>query len=198
MTAKLPLADLRVVDLTIARAGPTCVRQLADWGADVIRVECPRIGRVGQGGGSRMAPTSSTSIATSAPRVDLKRPEGTEVLLRLADGADVLVENMRPAVKYRLGFDYEAVHREIPRSCTRSHLRLRPGRPVRRPRRRRPDRSGHGRADERDRPAGQRSRPAPGSPWPICPPGSTSPSASSSRCTSGSARARGAGCRPRC
>jgi len=109
----LPLADLRVVDLTIARAGPTCVRQLADWGADVIRVE-----PLHAGGGDAGRDGSDFQYLHRNKRaigVDLKRPEGLELLLRLADGADVLVENMRPAVKSRLGFDYEAVHRRNPR-----------------------------------------------------------------------------------
>ncbi len=109
----LPLADLRVVDLTIARAGPTCVRQLADWGADVVRVE-PLGAGAGDSGrhGSDFQNLHRNKRAIS---IDLKQPDGLELLLRLADGADVLVENMRPAVKSRLGFDYEAVHRRNPR-----------------------------------------------------------------------------------
>jgi crotonobetainyl-CoA:carnitine CoA-transferase CaiB-like acyl-CoA transferase len=110
---RLPLADLRVVDLTIARAGPTCVRQLADWGADVVRVEPVHAGHGDSGRhGSDFQNLHRNKRAIG---VDLKRPEGLELLLRLADGADVLVENMRPEVKARLGFDYEAVHRRNPR-----------------------------------------------------------------------------------
>ena len=109
----LPLADLRVLDLTIARAGPTCVRQLADWGADVVRVEPPSAGRAEmERHGSDFQNLHRNKRAIG---IDLKQPDGVELLLRLAESADVLVENMRPAVKSRLGFDYEAVHRRNPR-----------------------------------------------------------------------------------
>jgi crotonobetainyl-CoA:carnitine CoA-transferase CaiB-like acyl-CoA transferase len=109
----LPLADLRVIDLTIARAGPTCVRQLADWGADVVRVE--PLSAAGDDFGRHGSDFQNLHRNKRAVGVNLKRPEGVELLLRLADGADVLVENMRPAVKSRLGFDYETVHRRNPR-----------------------------------------------------------------------------------
>lgn len=66
MTAKLPLDDIRVIDLTVARAGPTCVRQLADWGADVVGVERPADPAApGLTGGSLTAPTSSICTAIS-------------------------------------------------------------------------------------------------------------------------------------
>jgi formyl-CoA transferase len=110
----LPLGDIRVIDLTVARAGPTCVRQLADWGADVIRVERP--GAVETFGGGRHGSDfqhlhrNKRSLA-----LDLRSPAGREVLLRLADTADVLIENMRPPVKRRLGFDYDTLHARNPR-----------------------------------------------------------------------------------
>ena len=101
----LPLGDIRVIDLTVARAGPTCVRQLADWGADVIRVERPGAGDSFSGGrhGSDFQHLHRNKRSLT---LDLRSPAGREVLLRLADTADVLVENMRPPVKRRLGFDY--------------------------------------------------------------------------------------------
>ncbi|MEZ4334174.1 MAG: CoA transferase [Myxococcota bacterium] len=105
----LPLADLVVLDLTIARAGPTAVRQLADWGADVIRVE-PCSGPAGLE--DHHTPDylnlhrNKRSLA-----LDLKRPEGRDVLHRLVARADVLVENLRPPVKARLGFDWPTLHR---------------------------------------------------------------------------------------
>jgi crotonobetainyl-CoA:carnitine CoA-transferase CaiB-like acyl-CoA transferase len=106
----LPLSDLRVLDLTVARAGPTCVRQLADWGADVVRVEPP-----GPDGSRHDADFQNLHRNKRALALDLKSPEGAEVLGRLVDGADVLIENMRPEVKSRLGFDWDSVHARNPR-----------------------------------------------------------------------------------
>jgi crotonobetainyl-CoA:carnitine CoA-transferase CaiB-like acyl-CoA transferase len=117
---ELPLADIRVIDLTVARAGPTCVRQLADWGADVIRVEPP-----GPADGTVQRESFTSNRHGSdfqhlhrnkrSLSLDLKTPAGREILLRLAESADVLIENMRPPVKHRLGFDYEAIHARNPR-----------------------------------------------------------------------------------
>ncbi len=109
----LPLSDIRVVDLTIARAGPTCVRQLADWGADVTRVDAPS----GTGGiiARRSSDYQNLHRNKRSVVIDLKSPLGRDLLLRLADRADVLVENMRPDVKHRLGIDYETVSARNPR-----------------------------------------------------------------------------------
>jgi crotonobetainyl-CoA:carnitine CoA-transferase CaiB-like acyl-CoA transferase len=113
MTTPMPLGDLLVIDLTVARAGPTCVRQLADWGADVVRIDAPAardlLGRH-HGSDAQNLHRNKRSLA-----LDLKVPAGREVLYRVIDRADVLVENMRPAVKQRLGFDYETVHARNPR-----------------------------------------------------------------------------------
>jgi crotonobetainyl-CoA:carnitine CoA-transferase CaiB-like acyl-CoA transferase len=106
--SKLPLSRFKVIDLTRVRAGPTAVRQLADWGADVIKVEST----AGDGGlgGARLGPDfqnlhrNKRSIC-----LDLKSPEGLEILKRLVAQADVLVENYRPDVKHRLGIDYESL-----------------------------------------------------------------------------------------
>jgi formyl-CoA transferase len=96
-----PLGDLRVLDLTVARAGPTCVRQLADWGADVIRIEPPVQdgARDRHGSDFQNLHRNKRSLA-----LDLRTDDGRAVLLELIGTADVLVENMRPAVKDRLGF----------------------------------------------------------------------------------------------
>ena len=110
----LPLSDIRVIDLTVARAGPTCVRQLADWGADVIRVEPPGT-RDSLGGDRHGSDFQQLHRNKRSLSLNLKSPAGQEVLLRLVDTADVLVENMRPPVKERLGFGYEAVHARNPR-----------------------------------------------------------------------------------
>src|SRR5580700_4289248 len=116
MTSRLPLDDLRVIDLTVARAGPTCVRQLADWGADVIRVEPPPDpadpGLTGSRHGFDFQHLHRNKRSLS---LNLKAPAGREVLMRLVDTADVLIENMRPPVKNRLGFDFETVHARNPR-----------------------------------------------------------------------------------
>jgi formyl-CoA transferase len=110
----LPLDDIRVIDLTVARAGPTCVRQLADWGADVIRVDRPGAVETFSGGrhGSDFQHLHRNKRSLT---LDLRSPDGREVLLRLADAADVLIENMRPPVKRRLGFDYDTLHARNPR-----------------------------------------------------------------------------------
>ncbi len=115
-TGHLPLADLRVVDLTVARAGPTCVRQLADWGADVVRVEPPAAGGEGPVGQHRGGSDYQNLHRNKRSLgLDLKAPGARDVLYRLVDRADVLVENMRPPVKARLGFDWETVHARNPR-----------------------------------------------------------------------------------
>ena len=117
MTEHLPLDDIRVIDLTVARAGPTCVRQLADWGADVIRVE-PPAGAAGPGvaGDTRHGcDFQHLHRNKRSLSLDLKAPGAREVLMRLVDTADALIENMRPAVKDRLGFGFAAVHARNPR-----------------------------------------------------------------------------------
>jgi crotonobetainyl-CoA:carnitine CoA-transferase CaiB-like acyl-CoA transferase len=114
--AHLPLGDIRVIDLTIARAGPTCVRQLADWGADVIRVEPPPDPAVPDGADDwRDSDFQHLHRNKRSLALNLKAPGAHEVLMRLVDTADVLIENMRPPVKTRLGFDYPTVHARNPR-----------------------------------------------------------------------------------
>src|ERR1700729_1211698 len=116
MTAKLPLDDIRVIDLTVARAGPTCVRQLADWGADVIRIDMPGEAGPSPVGGSRTdCDFQHLHRNKRSLSLNLKAPGAPEVLMRLVDTADVLIENMRPPVKDRLGFGFEAVHARNPR-----------------------------------------------------------------------------------
>jgi len=109
----MPLDDLIVLDLTIARAGPTAVRQLADWGADVIRIE-PRPSRE-SGMGHHTPDYLNLHRNKRSLSLDLKREEGQSLLHRLIEQADVLVENMRPPVKQRLGFDWQTVSTLNPR-----------------------------------------------------------------------------------
>ncbi|MFO0688422.1 MAG: CoA transferase [Myxococcota bacterium] len=108
-----PLADLVVLDLTIARAGPTAVRQLADWGADVVRIE-PRA-ETASGEDRHAADYLNLHRNKRSLSLDLKQPEGRAVLHRLVPRADVLVENLRPPVKARLGFDWPTLSRLNPR-----------------------------------------------------------------------------------
>src|SRR5438067_3315914 len=117
LTDHLPLDDIRVIDLTVARAGPTCVRQLADWGADVIRVERPAdpAGPGATGGSRHGSDFQHLHRNKRSLSLNLKAPAAHEVLMRLVDVSDVLIENMRPPVKYRLGFDFETVHARSPR-----------------------------------------------------------------------------------
>jgi crotonobetainyl-CoA:carnitine CoA-transferase CaiB-like acyl-CoA transferase len=113
----LPLSRFRVIDLTLARAGPSCVRTLADWGADVIRVEPPpEDGEAGELVGRRDGSDFQNLHRNKrAITLNLKSEEGREVLLRLAEQADVVVENMRPGVTKRLGVDFDSVRKRNPR-----------------------------------------------------------------------------------
>ena len=112
-SAVLPLSDLRVLDLTIARAGPTAVRQLADWGADVIHIE-PRAPE-DTGAGHTSPDYLNLHRNKRSLTLDLKRPEGRALLHRMVEGADILVENMRPPIKYKLGFDWDTLRAINPR-----------------------------------------------------------------------------------
>ncbi len=109
----LPLSDLVVLDLTIARAGPTAVRQLADWGANVIHIE-PRQPE-DTGAGHHTPDYLNLHRNKRSLTLDLKRPEGRALLHRLVPRADVLVENMRPPVKHKLGFDWATLSALNPR-----------------------------------------------------------------------------------
>ena len=113
MSEPLPLSDVTVIDLTIARAGPTAVRQLADWGANVVRVESPEGGF--EAGGRSSPDYLNLHRNKRSLIVDLKHPDGRAALHRLVQSADVLVENMRSAVKYKLGFDFESLSKVNPR-----------------------------------------------------------------------------------
>jgi len=103
-----PLARFKVIDLTRVRAGPTAVRQLADWGADVIKIEAPE-GDSGLGGERHGPDFQNLHRNKRSLTLNLKSAEGLEVLKRLAAKADVVVENYRPDVKFRLGVDYESL-----------------------------------------------------------------------------------------
>ena len=111
------MSRFKVIDLTLARAGPSCVRTLADWGADVIRVEPPpEEGEAGELVGRRDGSDFQNLHRNKrAITLNLKTDEGRGILMRLAEQADVVVENMRPGVTRRLGVDYESVSKRNPR-----------------------------------------------------------------------------------
>ncbi len=116
--ASSALARFRIIDLSRVRAGPTCVKQFADFGADVIKIESPPGVDPNEGmGGPRHGPDFQNLHRNKrAMTLNLKADEGRDILYRLAQTADVVVENYRPDVKYRLGVDYEslrAVNRRI-------------------------------------------------------------------------------------
>jgi formyl-CoA transferase len=117
ITASPALSRLRILDLSRVRAGPTCVRQFADFGADVIKVESPPGVDPNEGmGGPRHGPdVQNLHRNKRSLTLNLKLPQGREVLTRLVKTADVLVENYRPDVKYRLGIDYESLAKLNPR-----------------------------------------------------------------------------------
>jgi len=110
----LPLSGIKVLDVTVARAGPTAVRFLADWGAEVIRVETP-----GEDPGVSLEHSASDYINLHCNKrllnLNLKSERGREIFLALAGQADVVVENFRPSVKHKLGIDYETLSRLNPR-----------------------------------------------------------------------------------
>ena len=112
----LPLAGVRVLDLTRARAGPTAARHLADWGADVVKIEAPGAPD-GEGlGGARLGPDYLNLHRNKrAMTLNLKAAEGLEIFMALVRRADVVVENYRAAVKDRLGIGYAALAAENPR-----------------------------------------------------------------------------------
>jgi len=115
--ASSAFSHLRVLDLSRVRAGPTCVRQFADFGADVIKIESPpgvdpNEGMCGARSGSDFQNLHRNKRAMT---LNLKLAEGKEVFARLAKTADVVVENYRPDVKLRLGVDYASLEKINPR-----------------------------------------------------------------------------------
>jgi crotonobetainyl-CoA:carnitine CoA-transferase CaiB-like acyl-CoA transferase len=117
IAASTALARLRILDLSRVRAGPTCVRQFADFGADVIKIESPpgvdpneNMGGPRDGFDMQNLHRNKRSMT-----LNLKLAEARQVFAKLAATADVVVENYRPDVKYRLGIDYESLKKLNPR-----------------------------------------------------------------------------------
>ena len=112
------LARFKVLDLTRYRAGPTASRQLADWGADVIKIEKPTTpgedtqadpAKARHGPDFQNLHRNKRSLT-----LNLKEPDGLAIFKRLADASDVVIENYRPDVKHRLGIDYETLRTSNP------------------------------------------------------------------------------------
>ncbi len=114
--ASTALARFRVLDLSRVRAGPTCVRQLADFGADVIKIETPPSLESETMGGPRDGPDFQNLHRNKRSiTLNLKDKEGVAIFMKLAKTADVVVENYRPDVKFRLGIDYGSLAKVNPR-----------------------------------------------------------------------------------
>jgi len=115
--ASSALSHIRVLDLTRVRSGPTAVRQLADWGADVIKIEQPASLEAdgALGAGRNTADWQNLQRNRRSLTLNLKDKQGMEIFHKLAKTADVVVENFRPDVKHRLGIDYETLKALNPR-----------------------------------------------------------------------------------
>ena len=109
------LSRFRILDLSRVRAGPTCVRQFADFGAQVIKVEAAQGADNGMGGPRLGSDFQNLHRNKRSITLDLKSDKGRAILISLARRADVLVENFRPDVKDRLGIGYAAMRSENPR-----------------------------------------------------------------------------------
>jgi len=115
--ASSALSEITVLDLTRVRSGPTCVRQLGDWGANVIKIEMPE---ALDPDGSLGAPRHSADFQNlqrnkCSLTLNLKEPEGLEIFNKVAATTDVVVENFRPGVKHKLGIDYDSLAKLNPR-----------------------------------------------------------------------------------
>ncbi len=104
-----PLARYRVLDFTAHRAGPTTVRHLADWGADVLKIEMPQVADDPMGGPRDGFDFQNLHRNKKSMTLNLKSPRGKDIFFQLARKSDVIVENHRSDVKRRLGVDYEAI-----------------------------------------------------------------------------------------
>lgn len=115
--ASQALSRFTVLDLTRVRAGPTCVRQLADWGANVVKIDALLEDAGGEqlGGPRHGADFQNLHRNKRAISLNLKDPKGLDVFNRLVAQADVVVENFRPDVKAKLGVDYDSVRKVNPR-----------------------------------------------------------------------------------
>jgi formyl-CoA transferase/CoA:oxalate CoA-transferase len=116
---QLPLEGVKILDLSHALAGPFCSTMLADFGAQVIKIEPPGSGDIARAWGSPL-PGGETDYFASLHRnkqgmvLDLKNPQGKETFLRMVERADIVLENYRPGALVRLGLDYETARKRNP------------------------------------------------------------------------------------
>lgn len=116
--ASSALSNLRVLDMSRVRAGPNCVRLLADFGADVIRIEPPKGVDPNEGmfaGNREGGDFQNLNRNKRAMTLNLKKPGALDIMMRLVKTADVVVENWRPDIKKKLGIDYESLAKVNPR-----------------------------------------------------------------------------------
>lgn len=112
MTAPFPLQGIKILDLSRALSGPYAGRMLTDLGAEVVKLEIPN-GDISQAFGQKIAGRSGLFVQLNAGKrnisLDLSKPEGVDVIKRMAEQLDVVIENFRPGVLDRLGIGYEAL-----------------------------------------------------------------------------------------
>jgi crotonobetainyl-CoA:carnitine CoA-transferase CaiB-like acyl-CoA transferase len=108
-----PLSSYKVLDLSRIRAGPTAVRQLSDWGAQVIKIEMPKSDD--DDDDTDRSDYQNMQRNKRSIAINLKHSDGLQILKQLVKTADILIESFRPDVKYRLGIDYETLRQINPR-----------------------------------------------------------------------------------
>src|ERR1700726_3069297 len=115
-----PLAGIKVIDLPRYLAGPFCTQILGDYGAEIIKVEPVEGARadLGKYSGKDNYFFLSSNRSKKSVQIDTKNHAGRDVLMRLLDGADVLVDNFRPGVIEAIGFGYDALSKRNPRIIT--------------------------------------------------------------------------------
>ncbi len=143
LMATLPFTDLLLLDLTRHRAGPVASRFFADWGAQVIRVEAPWDPSDTMGGKREGSDYQNLHRNKRSLSLNLKSDEGKSIFRKLAARADIVLESFRPAVKYRLGVDYEFPEASQSAHHLRKHFRLWANRPLCGAARRGSDHPGH-------------------------------------------------------
>src|ERR1700687_2834151 len=197
--ASQALSRFTVLDLTRVRSGPTCVRQLADWGANVIKIDALMEDAAGEqpGGPRRGSDFQNLHRNKRAMTLNLKDPKDRELVRRLVERADVVVENFRPDVKARLGIDYQSLRKINPRIVYGSISGFGQDGPYHK----RPgfDQIAQGMGGLMSiTGAPARVRCGSASPWRTSPPDCSARSASSRRCWNVTSPAKANGARPRC